>query len=238
MSDIDRSRHSARSENVAPYVLGALPESEHEEFLAHIGSCKECREDVAALQVVAASLPASVPQLHAPGDLKGRVMRTVESEASLRGARGEPTMRRPSERRARRRFPIPALGAAAGAIAVIAILAVVALSSGGGGADTRVIQAQVSIPRARASLTISHGRAQLNVAGIPQAALGRVYEVWVEKQGSAHPTDVLFNVSSTGIASVGVPGKLDGVTAVMVTSEPDGGSRVPTTPPVILARLS
>jgi hypothetical protein len=161
-------------------------------------------------------------------------MRTVESDSSLRGSEREPNMRRPAARRARARFAMPALGAATAEVVAVVVLVL----SPGGGAGTRVIRATVTLPHASASVTVSHGRAQLSVKGMPQAALGRVYEVWVEKQGRADPTDVLFSVSSKGSASVGVPGKLDSVTAVMVTSEPDGGSRVPSTPPVILARLS
>jgi len=37
---------------------------------------------------------------------------------------------------------------------------------------------------------------------------------------------------------VGVPGSLNGVKVVMVTTEPLGGSKVPTSSPVIVARLS
>ncbi len=41
-----------------------------------------------------------------------------------------------------------------------------------------------------------------------------------------------------GCGDIGVPGDLRGVTAVMVTQEPAGGSRVPTRAPVIVARLA
>jgi hypothetical protein len=47
----------------------------------------------------------------------------------------------------------------------------------------------------------------------------------------------LFTVTSHGDATVGVPGSVSGVKVVMVTSEPLGGSKVPTTSPVIIARL-
>ena len=44
---------------------------------------------------------------------------------------------------------------------------------------------------------------------MPQAAPGRVYEVWVKRAGLPQPTDALFTVSSAGDASVGVPGSID-----------------------------
>jgi hypothetical protein len=75
---------------------------------------------------------------------------------------------------------------------------------------------------------------------MPQTAPGRVYEVWVVKGsgGSPQPTDALFNVTSAGNATVGVPGSVSGVSEVLVSSEPRGGSRSPTTAPVIVAHVS
>ena len=72
---------------------------------------------------------------------------------------------------------------------------------------------------------------------MPKPVPGKVYEVWLKRSGKPQPTDALFTVSSAGTATVGVPGSLNGVKAVMVTAEPDGGSRVPTSAPVIVATL-
>jgi anti-sigma-K factor RskA len=234
--------------NAAPYVLGALTEPEHEAFARHIESCAVCREEVAALQVVASALPAAAPQLSAPPELKRRVMSSVRADARRRQAQESARTPRPgAERRGASRPGAlawlrwrPNLAAAALAAAVIA-LALVALSSGGGaGAGTRVIRAQVLVPRASASLSVSDGRAQLSIVGMPQSAPGRVYEVWLKRSasGRALPTDALFTVAADGAASVGVPGSVGGVREVMVTSEPLGGSRVPTLPALIVARVS
>lgn len=106
--------------------------------------------------------------------------------------------------------------------------------------STRVIHAQVLVPHASASLSVSGGHAQLDIAGMPQAGPGRVYEVWRRKgSGAPHPTDALFTVSSSGgDATVSVPGGVRGVEEVLVSSEPEGGSKVPTRSPVIVARVS
>jgi hypothetical protein len=232
--------------NAAPYVLGALTEHEHEAFARHIESCAVCREEVAALQLVASALPAAAPQLSAPPELKRRVMSSVradarkrESQELRRGRASEPgrTSRPAASAWLRWR---PNLAVAALAVAVIA-LAVVALSSGGSaGGGTRVIRAQVLVPRASASLSVSDGHAQLSLAGMPQSAPGHVYEVWLKRSasGKALPTDALFTVAANGAATVGVPGSVDGVREIMVTSEPLGGSRVPTLPALIVARVS
>jgi len=227
--------------NAAPYVLGALTDAEHEAFRRHLDSCAVCREEVAALQVVAAALPSAAPQVSVPPELRHRVMATVEEEARLRESRQAPAVGPPAGAQARVRPPLgrwlrwrPNLAVAVLAAAVI-VLAVALVGSGGG---TRVIRAQSLVPRASASLTINGGHAQLDVADMPQAGPGRVYEVWRKGTGAPQPTDALFTVSSNGSATVGIPGGVGGVREVLVTSEPLGGSPAPTRAPVILARVS
>lgn len=130
----------------------------------------------------------------------------------------------------------PVLGSLAGAAAV-AVLAVLVLTSGGS-APTKVIRAQVTVPRASVSVRVSGGHAELNVADMPQTVPNHVYEVWVKRAGDPQPTDALFTVSAAGSATVGVPGSVKGVKEILVTSEPTGGSKVPTSNPVIVAHLS
>jgi anti-sigma-K factor RskA len=227
--------------NAAPYVLGALTDDEHEEFVRHLESCAICREEVAALQVVASSLPAAVPQLSSSGDLKARVMATVHQEASLH----RPAVADGAGERAPRRSRAAWMGwrpalAGAGVAAVVVALVAVALSSGGSSTSSvRLIHAEVHAPRASATVRVSGGHAELDVADLPQAAPDRVYEVWIKRSsGTVQPTDALFTVSNSGKASVGVPGSVTNATAIMVTSEPLGGSSVPTSSPLIVARLS
>jgi anti-sigma-K factor RskA len=224
--------------NAAPYVLGALTDLESEAFRCHIESCAICREEVAALRVVAAALPAAAPQLTASSHLKRRVMSAVQEDAS----------RQPSQEAARARAPRrrafewlrwqPAVAGLAVAAVVIALAVAVFASGGAGNASTRVIRAEVLVPRASAQLRLGGGQAELTIANMPQSPPGRVYEVWLKGSGAPKPTDALFTVTSNGNASVEVPGVAHGIREVMVTSEPLGGSRAPTRPPVIIARLS
>jgi anti-sigma-K factor RskA len=221
--------------NAAAYVLGALSDDEGRAFRSHLQSCAVCREEVAALSVVADALPAAAPQLTAPSELKRRVMAAVREEAP----RVSPSPSRAPDRRpfaALRLRLRPALAGLALAAAVIA-LAVIAFAPGGG-SGVRVIRADVLSPRATVLLRLGGGRAELSIAGLPQSAPGRVYEVWLKSAGRPRPTDVLFTVTSAGDATVGVPGSLSGVSEVLVTSERRGGSSVPTRAPVIVAHLS
>jgi anti-sigma-K factor RskA len=227
------------ADNAAPYVLGALEENEHKEFRRHLESCAVCREEVAALQVATGALPAVVAQRSAPRELKQRVMASIQED--LRGEQE----RDPAWARARSSSR-PALAwlswrplLAPGALALAAIVvAAIALSSGGAGSTgTRVFRAQAPAG-ADVSLRVSDGRGQLEIAGMPQTPPQRIYEVWIKRSGGLQPTDALFTVTSNGDATVGVPGSLKGATAVMVTAEPLGGTKVPTTTPVIVANLS
>jgi hypothetical protein len=222
------------AQDAAPYVLGALTEPEHAAFLVHVQSCMICREETMALQSVVSVLPSAVPQLEAPLELKRRVMETVTSEAKLRGGA-------PSSTRTRRaglpRFAWGQVGSLAG-LAALAALAIVLLVPGGSGSGTKVIRAQVTVPKAHVSVSVSDGHAELNVANMPQTAPNHVYEVWVKRAGDPQPTDALFTVSTAGSATVGVPGDVKGVKEILVTSEPTGGSKAPTSNPVIIANLS
>jgi len=221
--------------NAAPYVLGALTEEEHEAFRRHMESCAVCRDEVASLQLVAAVLPASAPQLSAPPELKRRVMSSVHEDARRRRT-PEPAGVSGLAGLARRRWRPALAGVALAAAAIVLVAIALAPSAGSGG--TRVIRAQVLAPRASASLRVSGGHAELTIAHMPQSAPGRVYEVWIKRSGPPLPTDALFTVAADGAATVGVPGSVDGVREILVTSEPRGGSRAPTGPAVILARVS
>ncbi len=250
--------HDAFYEDAAAYVLGALTGEEHERFNAHLEGCPECREEVARLQVAADALPLAAPQLSAPPELKRRVMQAVEEPgrrpagseaAAVQGvgdAAAAPERRDVAEQRARRWTPRRsaarpprrwAIGAV-GALAVVAVaLAVVALASTGGNGSSRVVSAQVQQRGASATLRIAAGRGELVVAGMPQVPPRGTYEVWVQRGGAPQPTDALFSVSGAGGATVAVPGSMAGVRRVLVTAEPLGGTRTPTSPPVIVARV-
>jgi anti-sigma-K factor RskA len=227
-------------ENAAPYVLGALTEDEHEGFRRHLDSCAVCREEVAALQVVVSVLPAIAQQLSAPQELKRNVMASVREDARREEALGHHMVAVTRTRAARRSLPAwPRWRSqlAAGALATVVAVLAIAIASGGGGTSTRVIRAQATPHGADASLHVSDGHAQLDVSGMPQTPPQRVYEVWVKRAGAPQPTDALFTVTAHGDATVGVPGSVSGVRVIMVTSEPLGGSKVPTSSPVIIARL-
>jgi anti-sigma-K factor RskA len=220
--------------NAAPYVLGALTDDEHRDFLLHLETCSVCRDEVAALRSVASTLPSAVPQVAAPTTLKRRVMSEVRREAAAR---------RSAEAAARPRSPAIAWGGwrrlAAPAVAALAVIAlVVTLVTSGSGGGRRVVRAELVPSGASGVVDVRGGHAVLMLSRMPQPPRGRVYEVWVKRTGAPEPTDALFAPTASGRAAVDIPGVVTGVRQVLVTAEPLGGSRVPTRPPQVVARLS
>lgn len=219
--------------DVAAYVLGALDPIEVETFERHLEDCPECRDEVTTLQQVATALPMAAPQQRAPKSLRRRVLAAVQEEAKPIASQ-QPQVRTGIGRPNWLWGGVVLAGACA-AIA-LAVLVGVDLSTG---THTRVIQAQVSGISGSASLHLSGGRGQLIVHHLSPPPPGHIYEMWLKRPRRAPaPTSVLFSVTSSGEGEIGLPPRLRGVTQILVTPEPDGGSRVPTHTPVIVASLT
>ena len=182
-------------ENAAPYVLGALTDEEHEASGAP-GVCAVCREEVAALQVVADALPAAAPQLSAPPELKRRVMASVREDA--RSARGAPS-RRGRDPPSRSRAAALAAALASGARAAVRA----AWRAGGdrarapaAGGAAHARDSRAGDPGARERVAERRRRARAAEHRRHAAdGRGRVYEVWVKRSGRPQPTDALFTVT-------------------------------------------
>jgi anti-sigma factor RsiW len=233
-----------RTDDAGSYVLRAMPDGEWEVYQDHLAQCTACAAKVAELRFVADALLSGVPQLSAPAPVHDRVMAIVRAESELLRASGHGADRPEPEHVPRRRRlpslrPLPALALASVALAV-GVGSGALLWGGDGGVTSRTVAARVDASGARAHMVMTSGDAKLVVSGMPAPPAGRVYQVWLRRHVDAppEPTDALFLVSRTGDASVDVPGKLDGVDAVLVTDEPLGGSRVPTRAPVITAALA
>ena len=223
--------------DAAAYVLGALEREEAEAFSRHLDTCVVCRDEVATFQHTANALAMTPPQHRAPRGLKRRVMRAVRESDTETRAQGAPA------RRSRwggsglfaGRPAIAALGALA--VVVVVIGAIVVSSNGSNG--TRTIAAAVTGSPGTAQLSVSGGHGQLVLRNFPQPTAGHIYEMWELRSGAKAPapTGTLFSVNSSGAGNVGVPGGLHGISKVLVTQEPAGGSLTPTTTPVIVASL-
>jgi hypothetical protein len=230
-----------RQSDCAAYVLRALEENEARAHGAHLAECPICRAEVAELQLSADVLALGVPRVAAPQGLRARIVGAAYAEAEPPVAAGRED-RRVASAGARRgsipRLLVPALG---GLLAVGVGLLVGALAFKAGASEkTEVIRAVVVAPgyHATADLRKVGSHLDLVVVGMPAPPPGRIYEVWLEHGAAApEPTDALFSVTKAGSGSVGVPGNLHGVSKVLVTNEPLGGSLKPTRTPVIVGSI-
>jgi hypothetical protein len=129
--------------------------------------------------------------------------------------------------------------AALGALAVVVVVIGAIIVGSNGSSGTRTIAAAVTGSPGTAQLSVSGGHGELVMRRFPPPAAGHIYEMWELRSGAKapSPTGTLFSVNSSGAGNVGVPGGLHGVSKVLVTQEPAGGSLVPTTTPVIVASL-
>jgi hypothetical protein len=90
-----------------------------------------------------------------------------------------------------------------------------------------------------AEVEVGSDGATLVAHGLPAPPSGRVYQIWLKRPGKApEPTSALFTPRRDGTATATVPGDLGGVSQMLVTDEPRGGSRQPTTSPLLSASMS
>jgi anti-sigma-K factor RskA len=220
--------------DAAAYVLGALEPDEAEEFRRHLASCAVCRDEVTALQQVADALPTTAPYQPAPKGLRRRVLRAARAEPRLGtagAAHGRPLPWL-------RRLPRPAFAVGGLLAAAIAIGGGIELASTGS-SGVRLIRANVIGLPGTAQLRVAGGRTDLIVNHMPPPPSGHIYEIWLKRGDQPpSPTRTLFSVTSAGAADIGVTGDLHGVSEVLVTPEPAGGSSAPTHAPVIVAPLT
>ncbi len=225
------AEHERFAENAAAYALGALSEAEAQAFEEHLASCAICRDELVAFQQVADQLPMSATQQDVPRVLRRRVLAAVRDDQA----------QAPDGRRPRRRGRWSTLGflsqplLAAGVAVALGVGVVIGLVvSPGTTFPMHEYPAQVGY----ATVRISDGKAELISNNLKPPPPGEVYEVWLEHGSQAPlPTSTLFNVTTKNTCDVGLSGDLKGVTEVLVTAEPDGGTQTPTTQPVITAHV-
>jgi len=237
------SAHEQWADTAGAYVLGALDDREREAFETHMAGCAACRREVEQLRVAADALPAGVPQFAPPPELKDRIMAIVNAEAELLAAAGDQADRPPAPAPRRARRPVLAwLARPAVALACALALIVAGVGAGvllRGDGDMHTVVADTQAPGAQVELRMSDDSATLVARHMPPPPSGRIYQVWLKRPGrDPQPTSVLWSVDAAGSADVAVPGAMEGVESVLVTDEPEGGSRTPTKPPVISARIA
>ena len=229
--------HDELRDDLAAYALGALNEDEAERLRHHLETCEGCQRQLRWLAEAVELLPRTVEQLEPPPELRESLMETVRAE-SRQAAREPP-------RRARARWLSgfglalwrPATAVAVAATLIVGVVAGYLIHGTDGGNGTSTLEAQ-AMGGARASgvLERTGSTGILRVQRMPTLARDQVYEVWVQRGGSFEPSS-LFVPRRDHTADAAVPNDLSGADAVLVTKEPRGGSRQPTSAPLLSVKL-
>jgi anti-sigma factor RsiW len=223
--------HERWQDDLVTYALGALEGAEAGELERHLRSCDRCQARLRWLRPAIETLPASVEQIEPPAELRERLMATARAEAAEAEA-ATARQRRPGPPRIARlrRFALSPVGAAT-AVVVIGAGAVGYAIGGGGGSGATTVAASGD------STIVRHGdSATLTVRHLPALGPRHVYEVWLKRGVRLEPSS-LFVLQRDGTATVRVPRDVSGADAILVSSEPEGGSDRPSSAPVLDAPL-
>jgi anti-sigma-K factor RskA len=253
MNGMDQERYEDLKD---VYVLGALPEEERLEFEQYLVAHPELQAEVEELSTIAGLLAFSPQEQEPSSELRRRIMDTVEAEAVHPAEVVQP--------RASRRSWLAGLWEAVGprdlalagaAMLVIGLFSWSMLLQG----EVQDLQGRVqslqSQPQdqtqgpqmialggagteqgVRAELvTLKDDRAVLVVENMPPAPEGKTYQIWVIKGDTPQPSG-LFEPKGDSIAAV-VESPVEGADAVAVTVEPEGGSKKPTTDPMLVGKV-
>ena len=224
--------HRPYAEELAAYLLDSLTPEESRTFELHLAGCAGCQAEERWLRTAVDVLPSSIEQLEPSVALRERLMATVKADA-----KAERDDRRPARISFRKLMLRPATAVAA-ALVIAAGVGGYVVRGGGEGPTTKTVAAKPigDVPTAGGELVRTNGTTVLRVSGLPLQKKGRVYQVWLASGKKVNPSS-LFVVDRGGRGSVAIPGGLDQVQAVLVSNEPAGGSKAPTTKPLLQASI-
>jgi anti-sigma-K factor RskA len=248
--------HERWNEDVAAYMLGALEPEEAAALERHAEGCERCREEIRWLTPALDALPESVERSEPAPELRARLMAEVRAEAREAEAR-EGERPRADRREARPglldraaawlhdlgtgpmgRRPIAGVAVAALVVVAVAGYAIgggIGSDSGAGGGTTGTLHFG-RVPGVTAEMVRAGDSGTLHLANVRQLPNDRVLEAWVQREGEVEPVEALFAPDREGRASTELP-DMNGVEVVMVTTEPTGGSKAPTSSPIITIPL-
>lgn len=227
------SEHEHRDE-LAAYLLGALEPGEAAALERHLAGCERCRTELEWLRPAVQLLPEQVERVEPSPRLRASLIEQVRSEAGSATASPGPGRRRGFPGWGLR--PVVGLAALALVVAAVAAYAIGSGDSGGGGGGTTTVA--VGHPPGVTAEVVSQGESgTLHLANLHQLPADEVLQAWVERDGRVESAKTLFVPNQDGTASATID-DMNGVTTVMVTAEPRGGSTQPTSPPIVSVSMS
>ncbi len=240
---MSENNHERWQEDVAAYMLGALEPARATELESHLEGCERCQAEVRWLTPALNALPQSVERQQPPPDLRTRILTEVRADARQAGGESAAAATGPLHRlgawlRSLGSGPMglrPVVGLAAAVLVVVAV-AGYAIGGGIGGGDDGSSGGSTVVagkpPGVTAKVVTKSDGADLHLANVKQLHDEHVLEAWVQRDGEVEAVPALFVPDNEGNAST-VIADMEGVEVVMVTTEPRGGSKAPTSSPIV-----
>jgi anti-sigma-K factor RskA len=227
------NEHEQRDE-LAAYLLGALEPGEAAALERHLAGCEGCRTELEWLRPAVQLLPESVERVEPAPRLRQNLMEQVRAEAESSSA-SSPSREGRWAFRGWSLRPLAGLAAVALVVAAVAAYAIGTSDSGGGGETTTVTSGHA--PGVTAEVESEGQSGSLHLANLHQLPPDKVLQAWVERGGKVESAKTLFVPNQDGTASATID-HMEGVTTVMVTAEPRGGSIQPTSAPITSVSMS
>jgi anti-sigma-K factor RskA len=215
------------------YAIDALSTDEAAAFRKHLDVCPACRQEVSELRAAAAQMGAS-EALAPPAQLRTRVLEAADRMPQL-----PPRVSSLEARRSRRWAPRLLTAAAALVLVVGAVLGVQQLqdddprlaagvSAVFEAADSHQAEVETSHGPVRVATSQSEGEMAVDTSDLVPLDADHAYQVWSLVDGDPVPVVVLERPDAGAHMPMPEPG-----TQVAITVEPAGGSRLPTTEPIV-----
>jgi anti-sigma-K factor RskA len=240
------------------YALDALPDAERSAFEKHMDRCPSCADEVRGLAETAARLAMATAVTPPPG-MRARVLAAAPHTRQLTPDSRNSAARAGNHARFRR-VSVSRAGLTAGVLtlaAAIAFLLFLTVSTNSqlrqAQSANRQIAAVLAAPDARiesmpvtaggtitAVLSSRQAEAVVTTANLPSLPGTRVYQLWVmTSSGSARSVALLtLNGTGTGSTTPVLAGGVQPGDKLGITVEPAGGTRQPTTTPVVTMPVS
>jgi anti-sigma-K factor RskA len=246
---VSANEHDPRLEEAVAFALGSLDPEQADDFKEHLKTCKRCQEELRWLAPAVRALPEAVEPLTPPPALKVRLMEEVRADAEAEKRRVK-SAKRQERAAAGGGFSAWLGGLRVGsltwkpiaglALAILFVAGGIGYAVGTGGSssgNTHTWELKAEENAGIAATVIREGeKGEIHLAGLKQLPQGKVLEAWVEREGKVEPVPALFAPDKAGNASTTIE-NLENVSLVMVTQEPEGGSKTPSEEPFVQVPL-
>jgi len=214
------------------YALDALSDEEAKHFRMHLRDCASCREEVRELRQAAARMGESEAK-PPPSSLKARILAAADQQPQA------PPKVSPIEGARSPRWRVRIAAAAVAAVLVIAAgFGISQFRSSDHQSDVAQVFQAADAHEARVktrtgdTVTVATsrrlGKMAVETEALPRLSEQRVYQIWAIQHGTPVSAGLLDDPDRG--AAMALP---NAGTLVAITVEPAGGSRTPTTAPLL-----